>query len=96
MKLKFLNIFFLIIFVYFSNFVISNAEIIKKIEISGNDRISDDTIILFSEISINDDLNENELNLILKRLFETDFFKNINLSFNNNLLLINVEENPII
>ena len=41
-------------------------------------------------------MNENELNLILKRLFETDFFKNINLSFNNNLLLINVEENPII
>ena len=34
-----------------------NSEIIKNIEISGNVRISDETIILFSEIKKNQDLN---------------------------------------
>ena len=74
----------------------ATAEVIKDIRISGNDRISDATIILFSKIKINDDLQENELNISLKNLYETNFFKNISFKIDNNILFIEVVEEPII
>ncbi len=74
----------------------SLAEIVKKIDIIGNDRISEKTIQLFSEVSINDTLNENSLNDILKNLYNTNFFKDVNVKFDENILVIYVEENPII
>ena len=50
------------------------AEKVEKIIVSGNERISNETIIIFSEINLNEDLNENKLNLILKNLYKTNFF----------------------
>ena len=74
----------------------SNSEIIKKITISGNERISDETILMFSDINIDQDLKNSEINTILKNLYDTNFFKNVSVNFNNNLLLIDVDEAPII
>ncbi len=74
----------------------SFSEIVKKIEVTGNERISEKTIKLFTEISLNDNLNENSLNDILKNLYRTNFFKDVNVKFNENILLIDVKENPII
>ncbi len=78
------------------NTQIVNSEIIKKIEISGNDRISNETIKLFSDVDINDNLDKNNLNDVLKNLYETNFFKNITINLDNNTLFIDVVENPII
>ena len=72
------------------------SEIVKKIEISGNDRISDETIILFISSDINDEINDIKLNNILKDLYKTNFFKDISVKFDNKVLSINVQENPII
>ena len=58
-----------------------NSEIIKNIEVSGNVRISDETIILFSEIKKNQDLKNENLNLIIKKLYTTNFFSDINVAF---------------
>ena len=88
--LFFISIFFSI------NTQLVYSEIIKKIEISGNDRISNETIKLFSDVDINDSLDKNNLNDILKSLYETNFFKEIKVNLNNNTLFINVIENPII
>ena len=85
-------IFVLIIFTYNQSF----SEIVNKIEVTGNERISDKTIKLFSEISLNDNLNESSLNTILKNLYKTNFFKDVSIKFNQNILFIDVEENPII
>ena len=41
-----------LIIIFLFNFNYSYAEKIKKFEITGNDRISDETIILFSEYNI--------------------------------------------
>ena len=46
-----ISIFF---FLFFLNFSILNAEIIKKIEILGNERIPETTIKMLSDININD------------------------------------------
>jgi len=72
------------------------TETLNKIEIIGNDRITDETIKLFISVDLNDDLNDIKLNKILKDLYETDFFKDVSVNFYNKTLTINVLENPII
>ena len=74
----------------------ATAEPLKKFEISGNKRISDQTIIIFSEIKINEEISKSKLDEVIKKLYKTNFFKNINLSFENQTLFLKVEENPII
>ena len=72
------------------------SETLNKIEILGNDRISDETIKLFISTEINEKIDDEKLNNILKELYGTYFFSDIKLSFNNRILKINVKENPII
>ena len=72
------------------------GAIVNKIEINGNERIPAETIIMFSSVSLNDELNSDSLNKILKNIYDSNFFKNVNVEFNNNTLIINVQENPII
>ena len=85
--------FFILIFFFVST---ANSEIIKEIQINGNDRISVETIKMFSEVSINDDISPNELNVLLKKLYETNFFEDVKVTFDKNILKIAVKENPII
>ena len=70
----------------------------EKIIVNGNDRISDETILVFSEIEQDQDrvLNENLINDILKRLYKSGFFKDVNVKIESNNLIISVIENPII
>ena len=56
-----------------------------KIEVLGNDRISDETIKLFISVNINDDINDDKLNKILKDLYETNFFENVSLKLDNQI-----------
>ena len=88
---------FLKIILIFSILINSSfAEVIKEIKIVGNERITSDTIKIFTTVKTNDDIDENKVNFILKELYETGFFKNVNVEFKNNILEINVVENPII
>ena len=74
----------------------SNAEVINEFKIKGNQRLSNETIIMFSELELGKDVSSNDLNRSIKFLYETNYFKNIEMNLNNNILIINVEENPII
>ena len=84
----------IIIFIFLSTF--AKSEIVKKFEISGNKRISDETVIIFSEIKLNEEITEMKLDKALKSLYKTNFFRDINLNFENQILYLKVEENPII
>jgi len=90
------KLFIKIIVVFFFLLSLVRAETLKTIEISGNKRISDQTIIIFSEIKINEEITKSKLDEVIKKLYQTKFFKNINLSFDNQTLSLIVEENPII
>ena len=72
------------------------AETLREIEIKGNQRISEETIIMLGEIKKNSDYNQNDLNDILKRLFNTNFFNDIEIQLDKGKLLISLSENPII
>ena len=83
---------FFVLSIYLLNINLVYSEIIKKIKVSGNDRLANETIILFSELNINDDINSEKLNTAFKKLYETDYFKNIEISFDNGVLNIKVED----
>ena len=72
------------------------AETINKIIVEGNDRVSTETVIMFSGVSINDDLSENKINEVLKQLYESNFFELVSVKIENNILRIDVKEYPII
>ena len=74
----------------------SLAEKVLKIEISGNDRIPPETIKMLSNINLGDDVSPKQINNLIKELYETNFFKNIEISLENNILSLFIEENPII
>ena len=72
------------------------SETINEIKISGNERVPGETIKIFSKVSIDDNLNQSDLNEIVKNLYETNYFELIDVKFEKNILNINVKENPII
>ena len=74
----------------------SYAKNYERIIINGNERISGETILVFSEISEDQSLNENSINNILKKLYKSGYFKDVSVKIENNNLIINVLENPVI
>ena len=74
----------------------TKSEIVNQISIEGNSRISDETIIIFGDIKKNKDYSINELNDIIKKLYLTDFFKNVELNISDGNLIVLIEENPIV
>ncbi len=82
------------IFLFFLNSAFS--ELIEKINVTGNQRVSSETIIMFTGTRLNDPYNDNISNEILKNLYNSNFFENISITFKNGMLTINVTEFPII
>ena len=72
------------------------AEVINDFKINGNERVSKETIINFSELNKGDDVSSSDLNNTLKNLYETNFFEDVNVKIDNNLLIVTVKEYPII
>ena len=88
--------FFLFLFIFLVKISFTSAEIVKSISVTGNERITNETIIIFSKINIGDDLLMNDLNTIINNLYETDFFKNVTVNLKNNILKIEVLENNLV
>ena len=72
------------------------ADVVNKIEINGNKRISDQTVILYGKIKTKEDLTEKKIDEIINNLYSTNFFEEINVEFKNNILTLNLKEYPII
>ncbi len=72
------------------------AESIKNFKIKGNNRVADETIIMFSALEIGDNVSNVDLNNALKKLYYTDYFKDVEIKLEDQTVFINVTENPII
>ena len=90
------NFFYPYLIFFFLLLSSSLAETINSINIKGNERVSSETIKMFSDIEIGSEFTPNKSNIILKNLYESNFFSNVSINFNNNQLLITVKEYPII
>ena len=90
---KFVSQFF-ILFIFLTS--LAKAEEFNNILINGNERVSEETILVFSDLSNKNFLDENSINDVLKKLYDSGFFNNISIVIKNKNLIIDVEENPII
>ena len=95
MKHFYKNIFLILTFLVFVP-KFSYSEIIKKIEISGNERISSETIKMFTKKNIGENIDDKDLNEILKRIYDSTFFEDVKVSIKENTLKIVVLENPLV
>ncbi len=90
----FKKIFIVICITFFTNFL--SAEILKEVIVDGNKRVSDETIKLYGGIKLNKNISEKEINEIINNLYETNFFENIEATFNKNILKISLIEHPVV
>ena len=94
---KFIRITFCILILFFINISISFAnQKISEIIIKGNLRVDNETILAFISISEGSEYTSQNINLALKELYKTGFFENVEVSEDNNVITILVEENPIL
>ena len=84
-----------IVLVFFLSFKL-NAAVINEIIIKGNQRISNQTIKVYGDFNINDNVDENKINEILNNLYSTNFFENVEVKEINGLLQVTVEEYPVV
>ncbi len=92
-----MNRLFIILCLFFYLFTISvKADTLSKIEIFGNKRISNETIKVLGGVSDKAEIKKDDLNNLLKKLYDSGFFKDVKVSLENNELKIDVIENPII
>ena len=84
----------LLIIIFFAKS--TNAQNVENIEIIGNKRISDETVLVLGNINLNNFFDDQNLDKILKNLYSSNFFADVRLSFDNNTLKIELIENPII
>ena len=89
---KFLKV-ILIYFVISINFVLANE--INNLNVSGNQRISKETIQVLGAIEFNKEYTSENINQILKNLYSTDFFEDIKIEVKDKTLSIKVKENRL-
>ncbi len=87
---------FIILFLFIFHHGFLHAEIVKKISIEGNKRVSSETIKIYGDIELNKDYSEQELNKILTNLYSTNFFEDVNIKLSNGILFVQVIEYPVI
>ncbi len=83
-------------FIFLIFFTTIHAEIVNEVRIIGNKRVSEETIKIYGGIKVNEDYSSKDLNQILKNLYETNFFEDVNVDLKKNILQINLKEYPII
>ena len=87
---------FFLFVIFLLNLKVVNAEIYEEIKVEGNERLSAETVIMFSGLKIDADIEKDELNSSIKKLYQTDYFKNIIIETADSIITIKINENPII
>ncbi len=93
---KIIKYFILSIIYFLFSIKVVNSEIYNQINIKGNERLSVETIVMFSGLKIGEEINDSDLNNAIKKLYDTDYFKDINIKTSNKVIKIEIIENPII
>ena len=74
----------------------SFSEIVNKVKIQGNERISLESIMVFGDITLGNNYESQDINLLIKKLYETNFFSDIETQLKDGVLTVTVRENPIV
>lgn len=74
----------------------ASNHIINTLEVVGNNRIDDTTIISYSGIDLGDLYEEDVIDESIKKLYDTQLFSDVTIKYENSNLLIEVKENYLI
>ena len=88
-----------IIFILSVLFLLTNksySEVVNKLVVVGNKRISAETVKIFGDVVLGNNYESSDINLLIKKLYDTTFFSDIAVELENNILKITLKENPII
>ena len=73
-----------------------NGTTINKIVVKGNERVSTNTVLSYAEVEEGDTFSSTLTGNIIKRLYSTKYFDDIDVVLDFNTLIISVKEKPII
>ena len=88
------NSIIILIFYFFASYAFSQN--INNIKIEGNKRVSEETIKIYGEINLESSYDEKKLNQIIKNLYSTNFFEDVQINLEGNILTIKLKEYPVI
>jgi len=93
---KFGKIFLVFLFLNFSLIKNANSQKYDEIKVEGNERLSVETIIMFSGLSIGQKIDTEILNNSIKKLYKTNYFEDLKITVDGKTIIIQIVENPII
>ena len=73
-----------------------STTMINEIIVRGNERVSTATILSYLPIVLGDRVSASSLNSAVDSLFQTKLFEDVTIALNDDSLVIEVEENPIV
>ncbi len=71
-------------------------EQVRQIRIEGTQRIEPATVLSYMNLAVGDTISRRDLDRGVKNLFATGLFADVSLHQEGNVLIVNVQENPII
>ena len=74
---KKIYIFIILFSIFFNGMAFS--ELVNKVDVQGNDRISKETVMIFGDVVIGKNYDESDISLLIKKLYETTYFSNISI-----------------
>ncbi|MGH6854294.1 MAG: outer membrane protein assembly factor BamA [Aestuariivirga sp.] len=75
---------------------IAHAQTISKIVVEGNQRVESETILAYMQVSPGDPFISEKIDESVKALFRTGLFADVQMFRKGDLLVVRVEENPLI
>ncbi len=86
----------LVLFLLLSSNIYAEDVKIANIIIQGNNRVTDATVLNYAEITKGDVIRQGEIQEIIKKLYDTGYFDDIEVELKFNDLIIKLDEKPII
>ncbi len=74
----------------------AEAFVVKHIKVQGNHRISYGTVLNYLPVHVGQDISEEDTADIIRALYKTGFFTNVDVARRGNTLIVHVQERPTI
>ena len=88
---------YLLSIICFFSFTSLYADIVNNVQVEGNKRVSEETIKVYGDIqNLPREISRFDLDQIIKKLYQTNFFENIDAQIQNNVLIIKIKEYSVI
>src|SRR5690554_7967151 len=86
----------LLVFLSFATAAAAESFIIKDIRVEGLQRISAGTVFKYLPVKVGDEMTDNDARGIIRSLFKSKDFNDVQVERNGNVLVIKVQERPAI